>query len=61
MWSKLFIGLSLMFVIEGFVMAAGPERFKKTLLDIARLPTNIVRLAGLASMVLGLLMLLFTN
>lgn len=58
MWTEILIGLSLMFVIEGFILAVGPEMCKKAMLDIQKIPANALRMAGIGSMLFGLIMLL---
>lgn len=50
-----------MFVIEGLVLAIGPDAFKKTMLQILQLPSNNIRIMGVVSMLLGLVMLLIVK
>ena len=58
MLQEILVGLSLMFVIEGLVLAIGPDAFKKAMLQILQLPSNNIRIMGVSSMLLGLVMLL---
>lgn len=58
MLHEILIGLSLMFVIEGVVLAVGSDAFKKAMLQIVQLPSSNIRIIGVSSMLLGLVMLL---
>ncbi len=58
MWTEILIGLSLMFVVEGVVLALGPEMTRKAMREIAQLPNSVIRYSGIASMLLGLMLLL---
>ncbi len=61
MWTEILIGLSLMFVIEGFVLAIGPKTCKRAMREIIHMPVNVLRMTGIASMLLGLVMLLIVK
>ncbi len=58
MLQEILVGLSLMFVIEGLALAIGPDAFKKAMMQILQLPSNNIRIMGVSSMLLGLVMLL---
>ncbi|MCB1755424.1 MAG: DUF2065 domain-containing protein [Gammaproteobacteria bacterium] len=58
MWIEILIGLSLMFVIEGLILAVGPDMCKKAMHEIQKMPASALRIAGLGSMLFGLIMLL---
>jgi len=59
MWNELLAALGLLLVLEGVLPFLSPESFRKTLQRMAQLDNQILRLAGLASMGLGLVVLYF--
>ncbi len=58
MWTELLIGFSLMFVIEGLILAVFPEYLRKAVHEIMQLPANTLRVTGVGSMLFGLILLL---
>lgn len=54
---ELFTALALMLVFEGIMPFLDPARYRRTLLSAARLDDRGLRLAGLASMALGVVVL----
>jgi uncharacterized protein YjeT (DUF2065 family) len=54
--SDFLVALGLVFVIEGIVFAAFPESSKRAVTAVLETPDTILRIVGLASAVLGLLM-----
>ncbi|WP_022958484.1 DUF2065 domain-containing protein [Spongiibacter tropicus] len=59
MWQELAVALSLVLVIEGILPFLSPDRWRMMAYRIADLDSQKVRMLGLASMVVGLLMLNF--
>ena len=59
MWNELLAAFGLMLVLEGILPFLSPESFRKTLQRMAQLDNRLLRLAGLASMGLGLVVLYF--
>lgn len=57
MSSTLFIALALVLVIEGIFPFVAPELWRQTFQRITQMPQNQIRLMGLSSMLLGLLVL----
>ena len=57
MWDELLAALGLMLVLEGILPFLNPGALRQSLLRMARLEDRILRFAGLASMVVGLLVL----
>jgi hypothetical protein len=57
MWHELLAAFGLMLVLEGILPFLNPGALRQTLLRMARLEDRILRIAGLASMGLGLLVL----
>lgn len=57
MWDELLAALGLMLVLEGILPFLNPGALRQYLLRMARLEDRILRFAGLASMVVGLLVL----
>ena len=57
MWNELLAAFGLMLVLEGILPFLSPGRLRQTLLQMAKLEDRALRLVGLASMLLGLLVL----
>lgn len=57
MWEDLFRALALLLVIEGIMPFVGPDKWKQTMLQASQLPNNVLRGIGLASMLLGVILL----
>ncbi|WP_420468018.1 DUF2065 family protein [Panacagrimonas sp.] len=56
-WSDLLTALGLLLVIEGVLPFMSPARFRQALLNYAAVENRWMRGLGLASMVVGLLIL----
>ena len=61
MWHELLIAFSLMLVIEGIWPFLNPEGMRRALLMIADQDNRSLRIAGLVSMVAGVLLLYLVN
>ncbi len=59
MWDELLAAFGLMLVLEGILPFLSPGALRQTLLRLAQLEDRVLRFAGLASMLLGLLVLYF--
>ena len=59
MWDELLAAFGLMLVLEGVLPFLSPGALRQTLLRMVQLEDRVLRFAGLASMVLGLLVLYF--
>ena len=57
MWHDLFAAIALMLVFEGIMPFLNPQHFRRTLIGVARLRDHTLRVAGLAAMVAGVLLL----
>lgn len=57
MWNELLIALALMLVIEGVLPFLSPDTFRRTLVTLVRLDDRGLRLTGLVSMLIGLVLL----
>ncbi|MCB1825456.1 MAG: DUF2065 domain-containing protein [Candidatus Competibacteraceae bacterium] len=57
MWNELLAAFGLMLVLEGILPFLSPGHLRQTLLRMAKLEDRALRLVGLASMLLGLLVL----
>jgi uncharacterized protein YjeT (DUF2065 family) len=53
--SDFLVALGLVFVIEGIVFAAFPDAAKRAVTAMLETPDTVLRLVGLASAILGLL------
>jgi len=60
-WEDLFSAMALVLVIEGLLPFAAPGSLKKTLAGMLALEDRALRLMGLASMLLGLVILYFVR
>lgn len=56
-WQDLVAALCLMLVLEGLMPFINPNRWREAISLIARLDNRSLRLMGLSSMLLGLLLL----
>ena len=61
MWHELLIAIALLLVIEGIMPFLSPDAVRRALLGITRMNDNMLRFAGLTSMVLGCLLLYFVT
>lgn len=59
MWDELLAAFGLMLVLEGIFPFLSPNGLRRSLLRMAELEDRALRFAGLASMLLGLLVLYF--
>jgi len=56
-WDNFFIAIALLLVIEGIFPFLNPAGLRRTLITIAQLNDHAIRVVGLSSMILGLLLL----
>lgn len=61
MWHDLLVALSLLLVIEGVMPFLAPNVVRRMLVEVARQGTASLRIAGLASMVVGVALLYMIN
>lgn len=59
MWTELWIGVSLVMVIEGLLPALSPKLYRKAMFSMMQLDSRSLRITGLVSMTLGALLLYF--
>lgn len=57
MWKELLIAVALVLVIEGIMPFLNPAGLRRTLILLAQCDDRIVRMIGLASMVIGVALL----
>jgi len=60
-WHDLFVAFALLFVIEGILPFLNPAGLRRTMLMLSQLSDQQLRAAGVASMVVGVLMLYVIN
>ena len=60
-WADLLAALALVLVIEGMVPFLNPQSLRRMLATAAQLDDRALRLAGLFSMILGLILLYFVR
>lgn len=57
MVSEFWIALALVLVIEGLLPALAPTLFRRAMLSMAQTDARTLRLSGLASMIIGAILL----
>jgi uncharacterized protein YjeT (DUF2065 family) len=57
MWRDLFAALGLMLVLEGILPFLNPRGVRQALLEMTQWGDQVLRLSGLGSMLIGLLIL----
>jgi uncharacterized protein YjeT (DUF2065 family) len=57
MWHDLLAAFGLMLVVEGILPFLSPRGIRQALLQMMRLDDNVLRLTGLGSMLIGLVVL----
>ncbi len=57
MWSDLWAALALVLVVEGLMPAISPRGYRNTMIQVTRMDDRSLRGVGLASMILGALLL----
>ena len=60
-WTDLLSAIALVMVIEGLLPFANPRGSRRTMAMLAQMPEDKLRLAGLASIVAGLVLLYFVR
>ncbi len=61
MWHELAIAFCLMLVLEGLLPFAAPRRWKAMLIAVSQADDRQLRLAGLTSMLVGVILLYLIN
>ena len=61
MWEIILTAFSLVLVIEGIFPFINPASYKKTLLEVVKMPESNLRIMGLMSMIAGVIMLYLVN
>jgi uncharacterized protein YjeT (DUF2065 family) len=61
MWEDLLKALGLLLVAEGILPFLNPRGLRHALLQITRMEDRVLRLAGLGSMVTGIILLYFVR
>ena len=56
-WTEILTALALVLVLEGILPFVGPGRYKQLVAQIVLLSDNQLRIAGLAAMIAGLVLL----
>jgi uncharacterized protein YjeT (DUF2065 family) len=61
MWHELLVAFCLMLVLEGIVPFLYPDRWRSLVAALAQIDNNKLRTIGLASMIVGTLLLYLIN
>ena len=57
MWTEIFTAVALYLILEGLIPFSSPERFRRSVVRIAQMDDNQLRMVGLIAMAGGLLLL----
>ena len=57
MWNELLVAIALVLVIEGVIPFLAPEKFRRALVQLVQMSDQVLRIVGLASMTLGIIIL----
>lgn len=57
MWDDLLVAIALVLVLEGIIPFLMPEKFRRALTQFSKLPDQTLRIMGLVSMTLGIILL----
>jgi uncharacterized protein YjeT (DUF2065 family) len=61
MWHELWIAMALVLVIEGILPFLNPHGYRSMMASVSRMSDKSVRIAGLVSMVIGVVLLYLVN
>ncbi len=61
MWDELWLAIALLLIIEGIMPFINPAGIRRMLVMIIEMDDNALRVGGLASMIIGLLILYTIN
>lgn len=61
MWHEVLIAVCLVFVLEGIMPFVAPRQWRQAVATVARLGDRKIRLMGLASMLVGTVLLYLVN
>lgn len=57
MWQELLTGFSIYLIIEGMIPFAGPKLFRRSVVRIAQMDDNSLRVTGIVVAAIGLILL----
>ncbi|MCY4642047.1 MAG: DUF2065 family protein [Gammaproteobacteria bacterium] len=57
MWDELLVAVALVLVLEGIIPFLAPEKFRQALSQLGQLSSRSLRIAGLVSMMIGIIVL----
>ncbi|MDX1589251.1 MAG: DUF2065 domain-containing protein [Oleiphilaceae bacterium] len=61
MWQQLLVALGLVLIIEGMLPFLAPQRWQALIATLAAMDPRSIRIAGLASMLAGLLIVMLVR
>ena len=61
MWHELWIAMALVLVIEGILPFLNPHSYRNMMATVSRMSDKSVRIAGLVSMIIGVVLLYLVN
>jgi len=57
MWNDLLVAVALVLIFEGIIPFLAPEKFRQALNQLGKLSDQVLRVIGLVSMTLGIMLL----
>lgn len=57
MWNELLAAIALVLVFEGIIPFLAPDKFRQALAQLMKMPDQVLRIIGLASMTVGIIFL----
>jgi len=57
MWNDLLVAIALVLVVEGIIPFLAPEKFRQAMIRLVQMPDQVLRVVGLASMTIGIIIL----
>jgi len=57
MWNEILVAIALVMIIEGIIPFLVPDRFRQTMAKLIQMRDQVLRIIGLASMTLGIILL----
>lgn len=57
MWNEILAAVALVMILEGIIPFLAPDKFRQTMAKLTQMPDQVLRVIGLASMTLGIVVL----
>jgi uncharacterized protein YjeT (DUF2065 family) len=57
MWNEILVAIALVLIFEGIIPFLSPDKFRQAMVRLVQMPDQILRMVGLASMTVGIILL----